>query len=78
MNKSASEAKNRKNAKNSIMNKISKRNIQARKQSYMASRTQEANQSKAKDNIVIPDPIDEIKFQPSKGSGKSGIRLGIT
>ena len=34
--------------------------------------------NKPKDNKVIPDPIDDRKFQEWKGSGKSGILLGIT
>ena len=34
--------------------------------------------SKPKDNRVIPDPIDDRKFQEWKESGKSGILLGIT
>jgi len=33
---------------------------------------------KPKDNKVIPDPIDDRKFQEIKESGKSGILLGIT
>ena len=32
----------------------------------------------AKDMKVIPDPIDDRKFQEWKESGKSGILLGIT
>ena len=32
----------------------------------------------AKDRKVIPDPIDDRKFQEWKESGKSGILLGIT
>ena len=32
----------------------------------------------AKDSKVIPDPIDDRKFQEWKESGKSGILLGIT
>ena len=35
-------------------------------------------QNKPKDNRVIPDPIDDRKFQEWKESGKSGILLGIT
>ena len=31
----------------------------------------------AKDRKVIPDPIDDRKFQERKESGKSGILLGI-
>ena len=31
----------------------------------------------AKDKKVIPDPIDDRKFQEWKESGKSGILLGI-
>ena len=31
----------------------------------------------AKDRKVIPDPIDDRKFQEWKESGKSGILLGI-
>ena len=31
----------------------------------------------AKDKRVIPDPIDDRKFQEWKESGKSGILLGI-
>jgi len=31
-----------------------------------------------KDRKVIPDPIDDRKFQEWKESGKSGILLGIT
>ena len=34
--------------------------------------------NKPKDNKVIPDPIDDRKFQEWKESGKSGILLGIT
>ena len=33
---------------------------------------------KPKDIRVIPDPIDDRKFQEWKESGKSGILLGIT
>ena len=32
----------------------------------------------AKEKKVIPDPIDDRKFQEWKESGKSGILLGIT
>ena len=32
----------------------------------------------AKERRVIPDPIDDRKFQEWKESGKSGILLGIT
>ena len=32
----------------------------------------------ANDRKVIPDPIDDRKFQEWKESGKSGILLGIT
>ena len=32
----------------------------------------------AKERKVIPDPIDDRKFQEWKESGKSGILLGIT
>ena len=32
----------------------------------------------AKDMKVIPDPMDDRKFQEWKESGKSGILLGIT
>ena len=32
----------------------------------------------AKDRKVIPDPIDDRKFQEWKESGKSGTLLGIT
>ena len=34
--------------------------------------------NKAKDSKVIPDPIDDRKFQEWKESGKSGILLGMT
>ena len=35
-------------------------------------------EKRAKDKKVIPDPIDDRKFQEWKESGKSGILLGIT
>ena len=34
--------------------------------------------NKPKEDKVIPDPIDDRKFQEWKESGKSGILLGIT
>ena len=36
------------------------------------------SENTAKDRKVIPDPIDDRKFQEWKESGKSGILLGIT
>ena len=36
------------------------------------------NKKIAKDNKVMPDPIDDRKLQEWKESGKSGILLGIT
>ena len=40
--------------------------------------SKERKENIAKDRKVIPDPIDDRKFQEWKESGKSGILLGIT
>ena len=42
------------------------------------SKVIENEQKIANDRKVIPDPIDDRKFQEWKESGKSGILLGIT
>ena len=44
---------------------------------YTFSVIQDQEDKILKDNKVIPDPIDDRKFQEWKESGKSGILLGI-
>ena len=39
---------------------------------------QKLKENIAKERKVIPDPIDDRRFQEWKESGKSGILLGIT
>ena len=45
--------------------------------SFWIKRFQRKIDKRVKDNIVIPDPIDDRKFQEWKESGQSGILLGI-
>ena len=46
---------------------------------WSKDKTQKKTRKKiAKERKVIPDPIDDRKFQEWKESGKSGILLGIT
>ena len=56
--------------------------IQSRKRSCQEDHTRGNDETTfkkiANDRKVIPDPIDDRKFQEWKESGKSGILLGIT
>ena len=45
---------------------------------YWTASKNKGEKNIAKERRVIPDPIDDRKFQEWKESGKSGILLGIT